>query len=177
MYTFFLIVHVAVCLILIVVVLLQSSKGGGLAGAFGGTGGAPQQILGTRGMTTLLHKITIYCGAIFFVTSFALFTLTGNRNAASSGSVVSEAARRGEIPATTTAVPEPAADVFSLPETAPGTADDVTAEPQDAGTQGATGDDPDGGSPQGGQGSESGSQEQSSGSQQQGGTGGGEPGP
>ena len=89
-------------------------------------------------MTTLLHKITIYCGAIFFVTSFALFTLTGNRNAASSGSVVSEAARRGEIPATTTAVPEPAADVFSLPETTPGTADDVTAEPEDAGTLMAT---------------------------------------
>ena len=43
---------------------------GGLAGAFGGAG-APQQIFGSRGMTTILHKITIFCGVGFFLNLFA----------------------------------------------------------------------------------------------------------
>ncbi|MFO7654995.1 MAG: preprotein translocase subunit SecG [Candidatus Krumholzibacteriia bacterium] len=116
MYTLVLILHIVVSLVLMVVVLLQSSKGGGLAGAFGGSGGAPQQILGTRGMTTLLHKVTIYCGAAFFVTSFLLFTLTGERGAPG-GSVVQDAARRGDLPASTETMPAPATDVFTLPGT------------------------------------------------------------
>jgi len=85
MYVLLIIVHVLVSLVLAVSVLLQSSKGGGLAGAFGGSGGAPQQLLGARGMTTLLHKITIWCGIGFMLTSLALFMMSGSKSTSSRG--------------------------------------------------------------------------------------------
>jgi len=91
------IIHILICLVLCAVVLLQSGKGGGLAGAFGGGGGAPQQLLGSRGMTTLLHKVTIYCAVGFFVTSFLLFMTDNRGGRASSGSVIGEAATKGQI--------------------------------------------------------------------------------
>jgi len=93
MYTIILILHVLVSIVLCVVVLLQSSKGSGLAGAFGGGGGLPQQIFGTRGMTTILHKLTIYLAAGFFITSALLFGLSAPRTARGGRSVVREAAR------------------------------------------------------------------------------------
>ncbi len=93
MYTIILILHILVSVVLCVVVLLQSSKGSGLAGAFGGGGGLPQQIFGTRGMTTILHKLTIYLAAGFFLTSALLFGLSAPRGERSGRSVVREAAR------------------------------------------------------------------------------------
>jgi preprotein translocase subunit SecG len=88
--------HVLICIVLALVVLLQSSKGGGLAGAFGGAGGAPQQLLGSRGMTTLLHKMTIYLAVAFFISSFNLFMMdTGGTP--TSTSIIGDAAREGEI--------------------------------------------------------------------------------
>jgi preprotein translocase subunit SecG len=104
MYTLMVVLHVLNCLVLCVVVLLQSSKGGGLAGAFGG-GGAPQQIFGTRGMTTMLHKITIYCAVAFFVTSTLLFGLTARRGG-TGGSIVQDAVSEGTLtPDVTPAAP------------------------------------------------------------------------
>ncbi len=97
LHTLLLIVHIMICLVLSVVVLLQSSKGGGLAGAFGGAGGAPQQMLGSRGMTTLLHKITIYCAVGFFVTSFMLFMTDDSGQVSSGRSIVGDAAQKGEL--------------------------------------------------------------------------------
>jgi preprotein translocase subunit SecG len=96
MYILFVVIHVLVSIVLCVAILLQNSKGGGLAGAFGGAGGAPQQLLGSRGMTTLLHKVTIWCGVGFMVTSLALFMMSGSQNAGG-GSVLEEAQERGEI--------------------------------------------------------------------------------
>jgi len=96
MYTLFIIIHVLVSLVLCVAVLLQSSKVGGLAGAFGGSGGAPQQLLGSRGMTTLLHKVTIWCGIAFMVTSLMLFMMSGSRPTGS-GSVLQEAQQSGDL--------------------------------------------------------------------------------
>lgn len=96
LHTLLVIVHILISLVLSTVVLLQSSKGGGLAGAFGGAGGAPQQLLGSRGMTTLLHKVTIYCAVGFFVTSFLLF-MTDSTGQVASRSVVGEAAEKGEL--------------------------------------------------------------------------------
>jgi preprotein translocase subunit SecG len=88
--------HVLICIVLALVVLLQSSKGGGLAGAFGGAGGAPQQLLGSRGMTSLLHKMTIYLAVAFFISSFNLFMMdTGGTP--TSTSIIGDAAREGEI--------------------------------------------------------------------------------
>jgi preprotein translocase subunit SecG len=110
MYTFFVIVHVIVSLILCVVVLLQSSKGSGLAGAFGGGGGLPQQIFGSRGMSTLLNKLTIYFAAAFFVTSAVLFGLSARRGPTATHSIVREAAEKGRLPA---AVPPPPSDAGS----------------------------------------------------------------
>jgi preprotein translocase subunit SecG len=95
MYMAVIILHILVCFVLCVVVLLQSSKGGGLAGAFGGAG-APQQIFGARGMTTLLHKLTIYCAIGFFLTSTTLFGLTANRGGGG-GSIVQDAVSEGTL--------------------------------------------------------------------------------
>ena len=96
LYSLLIVIHVLICIVLASVVLLQSSKGGGLAGAFGGAGGAPQQLLGSRGMTSLLHKMTIYLAVAFFVSSFLLFMIDTS-GAPSSSSVVGEAAREGDI--------------------------------------------------------------------------------
>lgn len=97
LHTLLVIIHVLICIVLATVVLLQSSKGGGLAGAFGGAGGAPQQMLGSRGMTTLLHKLTIYLAVGFFLTSFLLFMTDTTGAPSGSSSVVGDAAREGEI--------------------------------------------------------------------------------
>ena len=96
LHSLLIIVHVLICIVLAAVVLLQSSKGGGLAGAFGGAGGAPQQLLGSRGMTTLLHKLTIYLAVAFFVSSFLLF-VTEDTGVRAASNVVGDAARKGEL--------------------------------------------------------------------------------
>jgi preprotein translocase subunit SecG len=103
-HTILLIVHVLVCIVLATVVLLQSSKGGGLAGAFGGGGGSPQQMLGSRGMTTLLHKLTIYAAVAFFATSFLLF-MSQEMPEGSGGSTLNRAAQDGELNVPVTNVP------------------------------------------------------------------------
>ncbi len=96
LHTLLIIIHVLICIVLATVVLLQSSKGGGLAGAFGGAGGAPQQLLGSRGMTSLLHKLTIYLAVAFFISSFLLF-MTDTSGQPAARNVVGEAAREGEL--------------------------------------------------------------------------------
>jgi len=97
LYSLLVIIHILICIVLALVVLMQSSKGGGLAGAFGGAGGAPQQLLGSRGMTSLLHKMTIYLAVAFFISSFLLFMIDTSGGIRSSGSVVGDAAREGEL--------------------------------------------------------------------------------
>ncbi len=97
LHTLLVIIHILVCIVLASVVLLQSSKGGGLAGAFGGGGGSPQQMLGSRGMTTLLHKLTIYFAVAFFMTSFLLFMTQGSGSTSSNSSIMKEAAESGEV--------------------------------------------------------------------------------
>lgn len=122
MYTFFVIIHVLVCLGLIGVVLLQSSKGGGLAGAFGGGGGLPQQMFGSRAVTTALTKITIYLAVAFFLTSAVLFIISANV-AAPRGSAVQQAIEEGTLVGEEVA-PPPAGRVFEEPA-----ATDDAAEP------------------------------------------------
>lgn len=111
LHVFLVIVHILVCFVLATVVLLQSSKGGGLAGAFGGAGGMPQQILGSRGMTTLLHKLTIYLAVAFFLTSFLLF-ITDKSGSPDRSNVIRDAATSGELEAPLQA---PATDSQELP--------------------------------------------------------------
>ncbi len=98
LYPLLIVIHILICITMVLVVLLQSSKGGGLAGAFGGAGGAPQQLLGSRGMTSLLHKMTIYLAVAFFISSFLLFMIdTSGGPSSGSRSVVGDAAREGDI--------------------------------------------------------------------------------
>ncbi|MEN8007042.1 MAG: preprotein translocase subunit SecG [Candidatus Krumholzibacteriota bacterium] len=97
LYSLLVIIHILICIVLALVVLMQSSKGGGLAGAFGGAGGAPQQLLGSRGMTTLLHKMTIYLAVAFFISSFLLFMVDTSGSPRGGTSVVGDAAREGEL--------------------------------------------------------------------------------
>ncbi len=127
MYPIFVVLHVIVCVMLCVVVLLQSSKGGGLAGAFGGGGGLPQQIFGSRGMTTILHKLTIWLAAGFFLTSTALFALSARREPAAR-SVVREAAQAGRV--TSDVTPPPATDVFDPNAALPGAGADAAPATQ-----------------------------------------------
>ena len=120
------VVHVIICFVLATVVLLQSSKGGGLAGAFGGAGGAPQQLLGSRGITTLLHKLTIWCAVGFFLTSFLLF-MTDSSGDVGGSSVLNRAAREGDLQVPTTETTVPAA-TDEAPLQTPDETDDATTD-------------------------------------------------
>ncbi len=99
MYIILTVLHVIISILLIITVLMQSSKGDGLSGAFGGGGGLPQQMLGSRGMTTALHKATIYLATGFFLTSALLFIVGGRRGTVTVKDVVSQARQSGELPA------------------------------------------------------------------------------
>ena len=74
MITVLFVLHILVSALLCIVVLLQQSKGNGLAGAFGGAG-AGEALFGARGVTTILHKATIYLGAAFMLLSLGLVML------------------------------------------------------------------------------------------------------
>ena len=121
LYTTFMVLHVIISLLLVAVVLMQSSKGGGLAGAFGGGGGLPQQMFGSRTMTTALHKMTIYLAVGFFLTSGILFMLTADRT--SQESAIGDALNEGTL----------TSDITPPPADMPLTTDGSDAE---AGTQG-----------------------------------------
>ncbi len=102
--------HLVIAALLMVVVLLQRSKGNGLAGAFGGMG-AGEAMFGAQGVTTFLHKATIYLAAAFMLTSLTLAYLTAAKGNGGS-SVVRRAAQ--QVPVTPTAVPMDAAPVVPI---------------------------------------------------------------
>ena len=95
MFGFLLGVHLLVCIGLVLVVLLQSGKGGGLAGAFGGMGGAGQQLFGGRGAATFLSKATTVLGISFMTTSLLLALMAGSQGGSKS------VLRDGPAPGTT----------------------------------------------------------------------------
>ncbi len=63
------IIHVFVCVTLILIVLFQRGKGADMGAVFGGSS---QAIFGTRGATTLLHKLTTIIAIVFMLTSLGL---------------------------------------------------------------------------------------------------------
>jgi preprotein translocase subunit SecG len=91
MFLFLIAVHVVVCILLVVVVLLQSGKGGGLAGAFGGPGGAGQSFFGGRGAATFLSKATVALGGLYFLSSISLAFVTANQASAPRSLIQQEA--------------------------------------------------------------------------------------
>ncbi|MDJ0920840.1 MAG: preprotein translocase subunit SecG [Henriciella sp.] len=76
--TVILVAHILVAIVLIVVVLMQRSEGGALG--IGGGGGAGGGLMSGRGAAGALVNATIIFGAIFFVTSLVLTTISTRSN-------------------------------------------------------------------------------------------------
>jgi len=117
-FTFFMIVHVIVCVALILVVLLQSGRGGGLAGAFGG--GGTQTFFGGRGAATFLSKATAWLAIGFMVMSILLAVLSSHAGGAGGG-LLQERARRNApvaLPPSTSAL-DPSTALDSLDQLIP----------------------------------------------------------
>ena len=70
MTVFLTILHILICLALIGIVLLQAGKGAEVGAAFGA--GASQTMFGSRGATTVFHKVTAGVAVAFMVTSLCL---------------------------------------------------------------------------------------------------------
>ena len=86
MYILFLLLHLIIAFLLGVVVLLQRSKGNGLAGAFGGAG-AGEAVFGAQGVTTFLHKATIWLAVAFMASSMGLAILSAGRSGSDGSSI------------------------------------------------------------------------------------------
>ena len=65
MFTFSIVVITLIAIVMVFVILLQSGQGGGLAGI--ASGGAAQQVLGTRQSPDTLEKATWTLGTIFIM--------------------------------------------------------------------------------------------------------------
>jgi preprotein translocase subunit SecG len=62
--------HILLCIVLVLIILMQSGSAADLAGAFGGAGS--QTAFGPRSAATFLTKATVWCAAMFMLTSIAL---------------------------------------------------------------------------------------------------------
>jgi len=74
MYQFILLIHVFIGVFIIALVLVQQGKGATTGAAFGS--GASQTVFGSRGSGSFLFRLTIAFGALFFITSIGLNSLT-----------------------------------------------------------------------------------------------------
>ena len=92
--TFFIVLHVLVCVFLVVVILLQPGKGD--AGI--GFGSSSQSIFGSKGAGNFLTKTTSVCAVLFLGLSFFL---TRSRIQEASHSVISDS----EIPSAESKAP------------------------------------------------------------------------
>jgi preprotein translocase subunit SecG len=62
--------HVALCVVLVFIIMMQSGSATDLAGAFGGAGS--QTAFGPRSAATFLTKATVWCAAMFMLTSLVI---------------------------------------------------------------------------------------------------------
>ena len=69
------ILHVVIAIFLILTVLLQAGKGAGIGAAFGGSS---DTMMGVRGSTGLLGKLTATAAILFMVTSLLLSYLASS---------------------------------------------------------------------------------------------------
>ena len=79
MYSFFVFVHILVCVGLIMVVLFQAGKGAGLGNLFGGGGGGDQLFSAPSG-SAFIKKVTTGMAVVFIVTSVMLTILSSRRS-------------------------------------------------------------------------------------------------
>lgn len=103
-----------VCLFLMLVILIQRPRGGGLAGAFGGAGGAAQTAFGAR-VGDLLTWVTVVCFVLFILLAMALTWATRPAR-------IVDAGQATQLPANT----PPAT---TQPATAPATTPEAPAAP------------------------------------------------
>jgi len=82
-FTFFIVLHVFICIGLMIVVLMQSAKGEGLAGAFGGGGALSGAVFGGRGAATFLSRATTVLAVLFMVSCISLTFISKGRSAGS----------------------------------------------------------------------------------------------
>ncbi|MEL6830923.1 MAG: preprotein translocase subunit SecG [Pseudomonadota bacterium] len=80
MLTVILVAHIIVSIVLIGVVLMQRSEGGALGIGGGGGGGPGGGLVSGTGMKGALIRTTIIFGAIFFITSLGLTTISTGRS-------------------------------------------------------------------------------------------------
>ena len=79
MYSFFVFIHIVVCVGLIMVVLFQAGKGAGLGNLFGGGGGGDQLFSAPSG-SAFIKKVTTGMAIVFIITSVTLTLLSSRRN-------------------------------------------------------------------------------------------------
>ena len=104
MYSFLVFIFIIVSLLLIGSILMQSSKGSGLAGTFGGAGGA-NAVFGGRGAASFLAKATQYLAVIFFLLTIAI-NMTIRSNTTVQSVVKDQAAKRVVTQSSTLPTPE-----------------------------------------------------------------------
>ena len=101
------VLHVLVCLAMLPIILLQSGKGGGVSAVFGGGGG--NSVMGTRGASNFLSRMTTGAAIIFMCTSLGLSVMSSRP-----GSVV-----EGLAPAIPENVAPPGGDQAAAPASLP----------------------------------------------------------
>lgn len=117
--------HVALCVVIVFIILMQSGSAADLAGAFGGAGS--QTAFGPRQAATFLTKATVWCAAMFMLTSLVI-SLHQVGAAPGVNSVLSQTSQpKPAKTAPAPAKPKPAAPVHLPPATPPPTA---PAKPQ-----------------------------------------------
>lgn len=80
-----LVFHTIVAILLVIVVLMQSAKGEGLAGAFGGGGGAlTGAVFGGRGAASFLSKATTVLAIVFMINCGILAYMSSHRTGSAS---------------------------------------------------------------------------------------------
>ncbi len=139
-----LILYVPACVGLIVIVLLQKGKGVGFAGAFG-VGGGSEAIFGPRSSKSLPQRITYIAAIMFMSLALVMSMLSGRVGKSAAPALVDEnakpaqslqglfegeaAAKEGEAPAATPAVP---ADANAAAPAVPAEAATPAAAPVEA---------------------------------------------
>ncbi|WP_084396108.1 preprotein translocase subunit SecG [Henriciella aquimarina] len=130
--TVILVIHILASLVLVGVVLLQRSEGGALG--IGGGGGGGGGLMSGRGAAGALVRTTIIFGAIFFVTSLTLTTMSTHMASDSRTDIERQLDEEyGGDPLDVTDPSQPLLDDSSsaFPQEGSETGKDVTATPEE----------------------------------------------
>lgn len=114
MYTFFIFLFVFACVLMVLTILLQSSKGHGLAGSFGGMGGAGSAF-GPRGAASFLQRVTIIL-AILYGLLCVFINIFGSSSAVSQESVLQKELNQMERTLPEAPLPLPGEDQQQQPQ-------------------------------------------------------------